>query len=351
MSLHNQKNIEDMNFDELRQTVSDMRAELTKYKKLLDLYLEDAENSALGKTLKLENGKLKTQIKAVAGELATNVTKEIDVSNAIPTDEIPTESGNYDTGSIYKHTETVDGEKETTYYYYNTITKKWDVVTNFSLMSVFQQTPEGFRLKGDVKVDGSCILTDSLVFDSSDNPIQVQYSADGSENNWHSEFVSGQDVFMRLKIGAKWSDAMKIVGEDGAPGEPGDNATVTAQAMFDALTAEGDLQGIFPAFVVGEDGDGKTQIYINAEMLNTRIAVVSGNLYLGEISSSEQKYIYFSSGANIYSYPGSGIGAPDALGMSGHSLTLEGSEYVKIKTTDLDLTNCASVTGLKVAFG
>ena len=336
MSLYNQKNIEDMNFEELRQTVSDMRAELTKYKKLLDMYLEDAENSALGKTLKLENGKLKTQIKTLAGEIATNVTKEIDVSDAISTDEIPTENGKYDTGSIYKYTETVDGEEVTTYYYYNTITQKWDVVTDFSLMSVFQQIPSGFQLKGDVKVDGSCILTESLVFNSSDKPIEVQYSADGSINSWHTGFVSGQDMFMRLKIGAAWSDAMKIVGE------PGDNATVTAQAMFDALTDEGNLQGIFPAFVVDEDGNGKTQIYINAEMLNTRIAVVDDVLYIGDISDRDTtKEICFSGMAKISTFS-------DGTGNPYTGISISGST---IKLGDVVDFTSAQVKGFNVKFG
>ena len=43
----------------------------------------------------------------------------------------------------------------------------------------------------------------------------VQYSSD--LQNWHDTFVQGSDIYMRQKIGddGVWSDAMRIVGEDG----------------------------------------------------------------------------------------------------------------------------------------
>ena len=351
MSLHNQKNIEDMNFEELRQTVSDMRAELTKYKKLLDLYLEDAENSALGKTLKLENGKLKTQIKAIAGEIATNVTKEIDVSDAIPTDEIPTESGNYDTGTIYKYTETVDGKKVTTYYYYNTITKKWDVVTDFSLMSVFQQTPEGFRLKGDVvKVDGSCVLTDSLVFDSPDNPIQVQYSADGNENNWHSEFVSGQDMFMRLQIGATWSDAMKIVGEDGDSANLPpyihetyiDSTEIRSPKIYSnefSIIPTYDTNGLFSGFRLCGYYDNKLVSLLRIHNSSELAPAVSFEPYLRGTA-------YWNFGLTEIQY-----GSLHMNYEHGYLNISNGCKLCINKGSSLQIEDGATVTGLKVKFG
>lgn len=107
-----------------------------------------------------------------------------------------------------------------TYYYYNQISKDWEEIVGGGIESVFEQTATGFKLKGNVSVDGSCILTESLKFDSSDKPIDVEYSVDGI-SGWHSKFNSENDKFMRLKIGANWSNAMKIVGEDGSPGSPG----------------------------------------------------------------------------------------------------------------------------------
>ncbi len=205
MSLHNQKNIEDMNFDELRQTVSDMRAELTKYKKLLDLYLEDAENSALGKTLKLENGKLKTQIKAIAGEIATKVSNG-DMESAITQNasEILTEVANIEktlkseiainenkirtyvaktsdlSGAIevtstskFRNTEKIyvirkyDDDDTTitseTYYYYNSISEDWEQLSDGGcIYSVFEQTTDGFKMRGNVKISGDLITEGSI---------------------------------------------------------------------------------------------------------------------------------------------------------------------------------------------
>lgn len=174
------------------------------------------------------------------------------------------------------------------YYYYNTISKEWEEIKGGGIETVFEQTAQGFKLKGNVLVDGSCVLTDSLTFDASDRPVQVEYSVNGT-TNWHTTFVSGSDKFMRLKIGSQWSDAMKIVGTDGmdgldgADGADGSDATVTPQAVFDALTDNGANQGIFAAFVNKEN-----QIYINAEMIATNL------LKIGDMSTrTEQKTIYF----------------------------------------------------------
>ena len=50
--------------------------------------------------------------------------------------------------------------------------------------------------------------------------IEVRYSAD--KTNWHSTFQEG-DIYMQQRVGSDgtWSNSMRIVGEDGAPGEDG----------------------------------------------------------------------------------------------------------------------------------
>lgn len=51
--------------------------------------------------------------------------------------------------------------------------------------------------------------------------IEVQYSINGS-SSWHSVFNPSNDLYMRQRIGAgAWSSAMRIVGEDGSNGAPG----------------------------------------------------------------------------------------------------------------------------------
>ena len=166
-----------------------------------------------------------------------------------------------------------DSNGNKTYYYYNEISTDWEEIIGGGIDTVFEQTAEGFKLKGNVKIDGSCVLTDSLTFDSSDNPLQVEYSVDGI-NNWHSTFASGSDKFMRLKIGARWSDAMKIVGDNGQNGlngTNGTNATVTTQDIFNFLTNNGADQGTFPFYREApyNGGSSQTQVFINAEYIRS----------------------------------------------------------------------------------
>ncbi len=196
-------------------------------------------------------------IEQTADAIKTQAYASADLSSAIQITDLAQATDQTKTYYI------VDGDGNKVYYYYNKISKKWEEIVGGGIDTVFEQTATGFKLKGNVKVDGSCILTDSLIFDSSDNPLQVEYSVDGT-NNWHSTFASGSDMFMRLKIGAKWSDAMKIVGVDGQPGAPGSNATVTAQKVFDVLTNGGTTQGLFPVFY-----DGGDKLFINAEYIKT----------------------------------------------------------------------------------
>ena len=209
---------------------------------------------------------------------------------------------------------------EDVYYYYNDITEKWEVYPENGLQTLFVQDGDGFRLYGDVKVDGSCVLTDSLTFNASDKPVQVEYSVDGT-TNWHTTFVSGSDKFMRLKIGSQWSDPMKIVGSDGKDGQDGwdgSDANVTPQNVFNALTNHGANQGIFAAFV-----NNNNQLYINAEYLATRIANVHDVIYIGDENTvSSQKKIVFNSAANIRTFL-SGAGYHYGLAISSNGLNLE----------------------------
>lgn len=326
------KDISEMNFEELRHTVADMRAELTKYKRLINMISEDIENSSFGRSILLQNGKLATEIKVLAGKVESAVTDEdmesvithtanevamkvgrgFDVSDAEATTTIPTADGDFDTKTIYKYTETVTdddgtGREVVTYYFYDETLERWCPIEGDSIYSVFEQTATGFKLKGNVVIDGNTVVTENLklsgnvTWDMSNSPVKSQYSADGV-SNWADEFDADIHYFMRMSFdgGKTWSNATKVVGTDGAPGESGGEASVTAQAMFDALTNEGNLQGIFPAFVVGEDGNGKTQIYINSEYLATRIAEVAESLYIGDITTTDTlKMIKFNGTANI----------------------------------------------------
>ncbi len=343
-----------MNIKQLRNEVQSLRDELAIMQRKYEDILNNLDVDNFSSRFTKEQGKMRTAIEVTAEGIKTKVSKEelkaystIEqtaehiqniVSKGAMLDtakEIPSLDKATDTSKIYVIRERDDDDNilSETYYYFNDITKNWEVLSGDNIYTVFEQTPEGFKLKGNVKIDGSCILTDSLTFDSSDNPLQVEYSVDGIKN-WHSTFASDSDKFMRLKIGANWSDAMKIVGSDGKDGKDGQDgwdgsdATVTPQAVFNALTDNGANQGIFAAFV--KNGN---QIYINAEYLATKIADVAEDIYIGDYSTQNQrKHIYFNNQANIYTFDNNGLGQT-AIGITASGIqfatTPDKIEFVK----------------------
>ena len=339
-------NINQMDVKQLRNEVQLLRDELAIMKRKYEDIIYNLDTDNFSSRFVKEQGDMRTAIEVTAEGVKSKVSKEEFESTKEQTaDKISSIVSEFVDVSQAKKVDSPDdfNDKNTiyaiddTYYYYNAISNQWEIVKESGMInSLFEQTSDGFKLKGSVKVDGSCVLTDSLTFDSSDNPLQVEYSVDGI-NKWHTTFVSGSDKFMRLKIGAKWSDAMKIVGSDGLPGVPGSNATVTPKKVFDVLTNYGQHQGIFSAFVEKDE-----QLYINAEFIATNY------LYLGDISSNgEKKQIYFNNQANLSTSNVGGLGQdglvvnsngfgiackPDAIYIIGPS----GSSFVNGKITLAD---------------
>ena len=206
------------------------------------------EVTAEGIKTKVSNEEFESAMSQTAERICGIVSKNIDMDEVV---KVTSPNGFKDKSKIYS----LDDEL----YYYNNISQKWSKVKDDeSIQSIFEQTTDGFKLTGDVKVDGSCILTDSLTFNSSDKPLEIEYSANG-KTDWHSTFNSNSDNFMRIKIGSQWSDAMKVVGTDGYDGNDVDEYTI-----FNMLTSGGTEQGLFSAFY-----DGGEKVYINAEMIQT----------------------------------------------------------------------------------
>ncbi len=68
---------------------------------------------------------------------------------------------------------------------------------------------------------GALVQTDNGEPLPIENSFEVQYSSNGS--SWHSNFLAN-DIYMRQRSwGGTWSDAIRIVGEDGEDGEKGNN--------------------------------------------------------------------------------------------------------------------------------
>lgn len=87
--------------------------------------------------------------------------------------------------------------------------------------------------------------------------IQVEYSVDGS-SSWHSTFTSG-DKYMRQRIGGgSWSAAIKIVGEDGAPGgaqAPEPSVSFSGSPTFYINAPGGAPAGYFVQYRFGSSGE------------------------------------------------------------------------------------------------
>ena len=251
-------NIATMTDKQLRNEVQLLRDELAIMKRKYEDIIYNLDTENFSSRFVKEHDNMKTSIDVTAEGIKTKVSKEdldgelaeyttleqtskaisshayasADLSSAEEIDDISQAIDKSKT--YYISTEDSNGKITKTYYYYNDISKEWEEIIGGGIESVFEQTAKGFKLKGDVEVDGSCILTETLKFNSSDKPIQVEYSANG-QTNWHTDFISGSDEFMRLKIGANWSDPMKVVGSDGEPGLPGESGEISYETISDIL--------------------------------------------------------------------------------------------------------------------
>ncbi len=263
-------------------------------------------------------------IEQTASSISSYVEKQINLEAAVTINDL---SNATDKNKIYK-VQKCDSEGsviDETYYYYNFSSEKWEDFSGNSVYTMFEQTSEGFKLRGNTVIDGTATITRNLVlsgnvtWDMSNSPVLTQYSSDGVA--WHSSMVSG-DKYMQMSFdgGESWSTPTKVVGDkgdrgpqgpqgpQGEPGNPGSDASVTAENVFDALTNNGEEQGLFSAFYPGEE-DGENKLFINAEYIksgiiaadyiSTSIAQVSSALNIGDPESNEKKMIKFTGGVTL----------------------------------------------------
>lgn len=222
---------------QLRNEVQRLRDELAIMKRKYEDIIYNLDDDNFSSRFVKEKGDMKTAIEITAEGIKTKVSNEEFESAMSQTAERihSAVSKNIDMDKVINVTSTdefIDKSKiyslDDELYYYNSISQKWSKVKDEeTVQSIFEQTTDGFKLTGDVKVDGSCILTESLTFNSADKPLEIEYSANG-KTDWHSTFNSNSDEFMRIKIGSQWSDAMKVVGTDGGNGS---DAEVTFQKV------------------------------------------------------------------------------------------------------------------------
>lgn len=349
-------NINDMNFKQLRNEVQNLRDELAIFKRKYEDIIYNLDSDNFGRAFTAQQNDMKAQIKLSADAIKTKVSetdlqtellnyssitqtaqaiktvvsKKTELSDAVEIDSIDKAVDKSKTYVIRQKNDDgeVLGEK---YYYYNTLTNTWEVLEGDNIYTVFDQTSDGFSLKGNVVIDGDAVVTKNLklsgnvTWDMENSPVLTQYSSDNV--NWHT-LISENDMYMRMSFdgGASWSNPTKVVGTDG---QNGTDAYVTSENVFNALTDNGAQQGIFAAFV-----NKNNCIYINAEYLATKIANVSDYLYIGNENDSGTKQIIFSSGARISTFLDATGTPPTGMSISASTLQL-GSK--------LDLSKCNSI--------
>lgn len=305
-----EENIEKMNFKELRREVQLLRDELAVFKRKYEDAIYNLDSDNFGKSFTVEQNNMKAQIKVTADAITTMVSdtdlataleqyskitqtaeaiqtvvsKSADLENAV---EISSLDQATDVTKTYVIREkTTDGKvKDEKYYYYNNLSNTWELLIGNNIHTMFEQTAEGFLLRGNTVIDGNATITRNLTlsghitWDMSNSPVLSQYSSNDSD--WHSPMENG-DVYMRMSFdgGRNWSTSTKVVGTDGIDGVNGSDANVTSENVFNALTGDGAAQGIFAAFVNKEN-----QLYINAEYIQTetlkatRLYSTQGNYY------------------------------------------------------------------------
>lgn len=274
-----EENIEKMNFKELRNEVLLLRDELAIFKRKYEDAIYNLDSSNFGKSFTVEQDKMKAQIQISAEaiktlvsntDLATELEKYstivqtaekiefavIQVENS--TDEklksystitqtadaihtvvskgvnlneavkITSLEEATDKEKVYVIQETNESGKliSETYYYFNDLTNQWEILSGDNIYTVFNQTAEGFSLKGNVVIDGNTVVTKNLTlsgivtWDMDNSPVKTQYSTNGS--SWHNTYASG-DMYMRMTFdgGKTWGAAVKVVGTDGRNGSNG----------------------------------------------------------------------------------------------------------------------------------
>lgn len=292
-----EENIEKMNFKELRAEVRLLRDELAVFKRKYEDAIYNLDSDNFGKSFTVERNNMKAQIKVTADAIKTMVS-DTDLKSALENYSTVTQTANaiqtvvskgarlQDAIAINSLTQAEDktaiyviaekdaqgrtvGEK---YYYYNELLGDWEILSGDSIYTVFNQTPAGFELKGNVVIDGNTVITKNLTLSGNvtwsmeNSPVLTRYSSDGL--NWHSPMVNG-DMYMQMSFdgGVNWSTSTKVVGtdgENGRDGHDGSDASVTPQNVFNALTDDGEKQGLFSAFY-----DNGNKLFINAEYIGT----------------------------------------------------------------------------------
>ena len=246
-----------------------------------------------------------------------------------------------------------------------------DLVTYGSVVMYGSDGQRAIELEdGHLTLSGNITLGGNITWDMKNSPVVSAYSGTGTGNPstdpsfWESIFDPTRHLYMALSFdgGTTWNIPTKIVGdkgdqgEQGIQGDPGPSGIINDEDIFNALTNNGANQGIYSyPFVVGDEDEGeiKTQIYINAQYIKSKsitadkivsygIAEVADTIYIGDLYAGGNKTIWFADRANITVHDGT---VPN-MSISAHTITL-GDNINFSSGSIVDFSN-ATVRGITI---
>lgn len=167
----------------IEQTATDIRAEVSKVQNEVETNKASIEANAEAIKLKVEQKDINdavadfSSVTQTAEAIQSMVLKRFDMKNAIKvTGEIPDDANE---SMVYcvqvplvVNDEAVTDEEgniipaSETYYYYNDVLGKWTELDSDSIYTVFEQTADGFRMRGNVVIDGSLVVGLAKVADT-----------------------------------------------------------------------------------------------------------------------------------------------------------------------------------------
>ena len=224
--------ISKMNDKQLRNAVQLLYDELAKMRRKYEDILYNLDDENFSSRLVKEKDKMKAEISVTAEEITTKVSQtDLDATlekyslisqtaDAISTvvsknaklDEaikITSLSQATDKNAIYVIQSTGVGGNLTgeEYYYYNDLTEKWETLSGDNIYTVFNQTAEGFELKGNVSIDGSLIVDKSIsaqAIDTTNLSCERMY-AKGYDTGYYAKMTSNLGDFGIYKASASES--------------------------------------------------------------------------------------------------------------------------------------------------
>lgn len=203
---------------------------------------------------------------------------------------------------------------------------------------------------GNITLSGSINLSaGEITWSGGNTPVQVQYSVDGSDDNWHTDFVE-DDYYARYSYdgGDSWTGAILIQGRNGDKGDKGDKGSDANVDFEEVNKILGNLfrdrEGEVPSKVTGsyiwspKIKGGQiygTDIYSGSGNGFSRMDESGFTVYTTEGKNKAKIGLGYITGSGNYDYPylSLGIGSGEESNMAG--LVMKFGSGVWIGTSDV----------------